>query len=88
MQTSSDGKASPQWLPRALYNCPQGRELALTILIGFGIRLYLSLTSYCIAVDGVAYLAMARKFAAGESAKVLAAVFSPLYPWIIAVSIR
>jgi len=46
--------------------------------------LYLSLTSYCIAGDGVGYLAMAREFAAGAPAKALAAVFSPLYPWIIA----
>jgi len=84
MHTPSDGTASPQWLPRALANCPQGTALALTIFIAVGIRLYLSLTSYCIAGDGVAYLAMAREFAAGEPAKALAAVFSPLYPWIIA----
>jgi len=49
-----------------------------------GVRLYLSLTSYCIAGDGVAYLAMARDFAAGAPDKALAAVFSPLYPWTIA----
>jgi hypothetical protein len=84
MQTSSDGAASPQWLPRALVDCPQGTALALTVFFALGIRLYLSLTSYCIAGDGVGYLAMAREFAAGAPAKALAAVFSPLYPWIIA----
>ena len=88
MQTSSDGAASPRWLPRALNDCPQGTALALTILIALAIRLYLSLTSFCIAGDGVAYLAMAREFAAGAPAKALASVFSPLYPWIVAVAHR
>jgi Dolichyl-phosphate-mannose-protein mannosyltransferase len=88
MQTSSDGTASPRWLPRALNDCPQGTALALTILIALAIRLYLSLTSFCIAGDGVAYLAMAREFAAGAPAKALASVFSPLYPWIVAVAHR
>jgi len=88
MQTSSDGTASPRWLPRAVRDCPQGTALALTILIALAIRLYLSLTSFCIAGDGVAYLAMAREFAAGAPAKALASVFSPLYPWIVAFAHR
>jgi len=58
------------------------------VLIAFAIRLYLSLTSYCIAGDGVAYLAMARDFAAGAPAKALASVFSPLYPWIVSIAHR
>jgi Dolichyl-phosphate-mannose-protein mannosyltransferase len=84
MQTSSDGTASPRWLPRALNNCPQGPALGLAILIALSIRLYLSLTSFCIAGDGVAYLGMAREFATGAPAEALASVFSPLYPLIIA----
>lgn len=85
MENSSDRAASLRWLPRALYDCPRGTALALTILIAFAIRLYLSLTSFCIAGDGVAYLAMAHEFAAGMPAKALASVFSPLYPWIVAI---
>jgi hypothetical protein len=88
MENSPDGTASPRWLPRALYDCPRATALALTILIAFALRLYLSLTSFCIAGDGVAYLAMAREFAAGAPAKALASVFSPLYPWIIAIAHR
>jgi Dolichyl-phosphate-mannose-protein mannosyltransferase len=88
MQTSSDGAAGPTWLPRALYTCPPGTALALTILIALAIRLYLSLTNFCISGDGVAYLGMARAFAAGRPAEALASVFSPLYPWIIAAAHR
>jgi dolichyl-phosphate-mannose-protein mannosyltransferase len=88
MQTSSDGAAGPPWLPRALNDCPRGTAIALTILIAFAIRLYLSLTSFCIAGDGVAYLGMAREFAAGAPAQALKSVFSPLYPWIVAVAHR
>jgi hypothetical protein len=85
MQNSPCQAANPRWLPRVLIDCPAGTAIALTVLFAFVIRLYLSLTSYCIAGDGVAYLAMARDFAAGLPAKALAAVFSPLYPWIISI---
>lgn len=88
MQNSFSHAAHPRWLPRALSDCPDGTALALTITLAFAIRLYLSLTSYCIAGDGVAYLAMARDFAAGEPAKALASVFSPLYPWIVSIAHR
>src|ERR1700686_3681652 len=84
MQTSSDGAAGPTWLPRALYDCPTGTALVLTVLIALAIRLYLTLTNFCISGDGVAYLGMAREFAAGLPAQALASVFSPLYPWIVA----
>ena len=86
MQISSDGTASARWLPRALGDCPQRTALGLTILIALAIRLYLSLTSFCIAGDGVAYLGMAREFAAGAPVKALASVFSPLYPLTVAVA--
>src|SRR5260221_11196033 len=80
MQNSS---TDPGWLPRALADCPEGTALAFTVAFALAIRLYLSLTSYCIAGDGAAYLGMAQDFAAGAPAKSLASVFSPLYPWII-----
>ncbi|MGA2412597.1 MAG: glycosyltransferase family 39 protein, partial [Candidatus Binataceae bacterium] len=55
------------------------------VLLGLAIRLYLSATSYCLSGDGVAYIGMAREFAAGEPRRALASVFSPLYPAIIAI---
>jgi dolichyl-phosphate-mannose-protein mannosyltransferase len=59
----------------------------LILIVGFAlaIRLYLSLTSYCMSGDGVAYLTMARQFASGDIGAALKSVFSPLYPSIIAV---
>lgn len=56
----------------------------MIVLCGFAIRIYLSLTSYCIAGDGAAYIGMAREFAAGRWRAPLGAVFSPLYPLLIA----
>jgi len=88
MENSSSQAADSQWLPHALSDCPERTALAVAVSLAFAIRLYLSLTSYCIAGDGVAYLAMARDFAAGEPAKALASVFSPLYPWLIALAHR
>src|SRR5580698_4432185 len=88
MQNSPNQAANPRWLPRALSECSEGTALALTVLLAFAIRLYLSLTNYCIAGDGVAYLAMARDFAANAPAKALASVFSPLYPWLVALAHR
>src|ERR1700677_1990968 len=88
MENSPSQAVDPRWLPRTLSDRPEWTALALAVSIGFAIRLYLSLTSYCIAGDGVAYLAMARDFAANEPAKALASVFSPLYPWLIAIAHR
>jgi Dolichyl-phosphate-mannose-protein mannosyltransferase len=53
--------------------------------IGLALRLCLCLTSYCMSGDGVAYLGMARAFAAGETRRALTSVFSPLYPALIAL---
>jgi hypothetical protein len=53
--------------------------------LALAIRLYLSLTSYCISGDGVAYVAMAHHFADGDWRAALGAVFSPLYPALIAL---
>jgi 4-amino-4-deoxy-L-arabinose transferase-like glycosyltransferase len=60
------------------------RAIGAISLVGFAVRLYLSLTSYCISGDGAAYLRMASEFNASEWRKPLAAVFSPLYPMLIA----
>ena len=54
------------------------------VAIALAIRLYLSFTNYCIAGDGVAYVRMAQSFAAGDWSRSLQAVFSPLYPLLIA----
>jgi len=86
MDFPSDSAASRRWLPRIVVDCPPRAALAITLAVALAIRLYLSLTSYCIAGDGVAYLAMARDFAAGAPTQALDAVFSPLYPWLIAVA--
>lgn len=85
MRNCSSCAGNPQWLPSALIDCSEATALAVIVTLAFGVRLYLCLTSYCIAGDGVAYLAMARAFAAGDSAKALASVFSPLYPWFVAI---
>ena len=50
------------------------------------IRLYLSLTNFCIAADGVKYLRMARDFAAGRWLSGLNSSFSPLYPLLVSLA--
>jgi hypothetical protein len=85
MQNRSSCTGNPEWLPSALVDCPERTALTLIVTLALWIRLYLCLTSYCIAGDGVAYLAMAREFGAGDTAAALASVFSPLYPWIISI---
>ena len=50
------------------------------------IRLYLNLTNFCIAADGVKYLRMARDFAAGRLLSGLHSRLSPLYPWLISLA--
>src|ERR1700691_205047 len=86
MYSPSDSAAGQQWLPRIVEDCPPRAALAITIAVAAAIRLYLSLTSYCIAGDGGAYLAMARDLTSGAPAKALGAVFSLLYPWLLAVA--
>ena len=67
-----------------------GEAAALLSVVGFAlaIRVYLSLTSYCISGDGVGYLVMARHFADGEWRAALGAVYSPLYPLFISLMHR
>lgn len=71
---------------RLLRNEPGG--LLLVMGIALVIRLYLSLTSYCISGDGVAYLAMARHFSNADWRAALGAVYSPLYPALISIMHR
>src|SRR5713226_6162780 len=73
----SQNSGGSSWLPHWVEDCPESAALLLALGVALAIRLYLSLTSYCIAGDGVAYLGMARDFAAGEPAKALDNVFSP-----------
>jgi Dolichyl-phosphate-mannose-protein mannosyltransferase len=65
----------------------RNEALALLVVTGFAfaIRIYLSLTSYCISGDGIAYLVMARHFADGQWRAALGAVYSPLYPLLISL---
>ncbi|HEY6419231.1 MAG TPA: glycosyltransferase family 39 protein [Candidatus Binataceae bacterium] len=81
----SEGRASPRWLPASLDGCSERNLLAIVTLSALAIRLYLTFTSYCISGDGVAYVGIARNLAAGNTAKALASVFPPLYPWLISI---
>lgn len=58
--------------------------LWMILAVALGIRLYLGLTSFCISGDGAAYIGMAKDFAAGDWNRALDAVFSPLYPLLVA----
>jgi len=60
------------------------QALTMVLVAGLAIRVYLSLTNYCISGDGAAYLGMATKYASGDWRKPLGAVFSPLYPLLVA----
>jgi len=73
-------------LPRAFIGLSTRSALVVLIGVGFALRLYLSLTSYCMSGDGVGYLGMAQAFAAGDTRRALMSVFSPLYPALIALA--
>ena len=62
--------------------------LSLVIGLALVIRLYLTLTSYCISGDGAAYVAMARHFSDRDWGAALGAVYSPLYPALISLMHR
>ena len=71
--------------PPAVPKLSTENALALLVALGFALRLYLALTSYCMSGDGVGFLRMAQEFAVGETKQALASVFSPLYPALVAV---
>jgi hypothetical protein len=66
----------------------EANHLLIVVAFALAIRIYLSLTSYCISGDGVAYLAMARHFYDGDWRAALDAVYSPLYPALISAMHR
>jgi len=78
-----NGTAACVWLGDSL-RITERAAVCITIAAAFAVRLYLGLTSFCISGDGAGYLGMARKLAAGEWTKGFDAVFSPLYPLLIA----
>lgn len=83
MRLEDDERSGARWLPRGVQACSDRSVVVAVCGVALAIRVYLSLTSYCVSGDGVAYLAMAREFAAGNPARALANVFSPLYPLLI-----
>ena len=83
-EAPSIADSGASWLPRGLASIPPARALTATLVVALVIRVYLSLANFCISGDGIAYLVMARDFAAGDPMAALRQVFSPLYPLIIA----
>ncbi len=81
LATRYEGAVTPRVRRLSLF---EKHGLALAICTGFIIRLYLSLTNYCISGDGAAYIRMAQDYYAGAWRKPLGGVFSPLYPLFIA----
>ncbi len=73
------------WLPGRIENWPERKIVVALTLGAAAIRFYLTFTSFCISGDGPAYISMAQHFASGEAGKALAAVFSPLYPFLISL---
>ncbi|MFZ0889022.1 MAG: glycosyltransferase family 39 protein [Candidatus Binataceae bacterium] len=69
-------------------NWSETKLVAVITLVAMAIRVYLSLTSFCIAADGVGYLEMAQAFTAGHPAQALSSLFSPLYPFLISLGYR
>jgi 4-amino-4-deoxy-L-arabinose transferase-like glycosyltransferase len=87
-QSYPEGSAGADRLTRWLSRYSERRVVGALAAAAGLIRLYLVLTSFCIAADGVAYIAMAREFHAGRAHRALAWVFSPLYPWLISITYR
>lgn len=84
-QTWPDPSASADRLTLWIARYPERRVVGALGAVAAAIRLYLVLSSYCISADGVAYIAIAREFHAGNTGRALAWVFSPLYPWLISI---
>jgi hypothetical protein len=84
MLPSARNPSDAAWLPAWMAGRSEREFLWVITAVALAIRLYLVFTTFCIAADGVAYLAMAQQFAAHEPARALGSVFSPFYPWLIA----
>lgn len=63
----------------------QRRTLAGLITLGLGVRLASSLLVSVMAPDGVRFLSIARRFAAGDFQGALANDYHPLYPLLVAL---
>src|SRR5579863_5142150 len=63
---------------------PESLAISAAVGLALAIRVYLSFANYCISGDGVAYVRMAQWFSHGDWRRSLDAVFSPLYPLLIA----
>ncbi len=82
MEQSHDSAATGAPIPARILGWSDAALLAVVTAVALAIRVYLSLTSYCISGDGVSYVLMARDFAEGRSSHALASVFPPLYPYL------
>lgn len=84
-ETAAQFPSAPSWISDPIARWSERKLLAIVTAAALALRLYLTFTSYCISGDGIAYIAIARNFASGQTAKALASVFPPLYPWMIAL---
>ena len=66
---------------------PSRGFLGLLVVLGFSWRLVISTLTVVPREDGVNYLWMAERFAAGEACTALSEVFSPLLPLVIAIPV-
>lgn len=76
------------WLARRVGGWSERKLVVVITLTALAIRIYLSLTSFCVAADGVYYISMARAFSGGRPGNALASVLSPLYPWLVSLLYR
>jgi Dolichyl-phosphate-mannose-protein mannosyltransferase len=88
MEQSHDSAAPGAIVPARMLAWSNGAILAAITGLALAIRVYLSVTSYCISGDGVSYVLMARDFADGRTARALESVFPPLYPYLIMLAHR
>jgi hypothetical protein len=70
-------------VPAAILSFNDGTIVAALSGLALALRIYLSIVSYCISGDGVAYVGIARHIAEGDYAHALASVFPPLYPALV-----
>ena len=70
-------------VPEGIFALSDGTIVAALTGLALALRVYLSIRSYCISGDGVAYLGIAKHIAVGDFAHALASVFPPLYPALI-----
>ncbi len=72
-------------VPEAILALSDGTIVAALTGLALALRVYLSIVSYCISGDGVAYLGIAKHIKAGVYTHALGSVFPPLYPALIMI---